>query len=476
MTMPRSFRSLHAQTCGGARLLLTCSSLLLSLGLLGCGAQSAERQSTNTGNPPVIDDGEIRVELSGDGVLVRGLPGAVSPGGAKVVVQNEDSDETASTHAAEDGSFAVELDGTLQDDFRVSVDGGKASVELPGEALPGEAPITSVASSESVEAGPLLDTSQYTCIAAEGIEVSVGASASGDAVCSFLNAEAACREGQAIVDADNTCTQDSDCVEVGRGASCTDHCGWSIRSKAGAAEIRQAVNEIDSELCADFAAQDCNYIPSGCPAPSDFEPACRDGQCTFRTGCELVEQQADLELQEAAPALAKGCATDDDCSVQRPAPCSWLCGTRLVPVASANRTQYTELLSSLEDTCNLAGECSGLPCTTDDPPAAMCDEGECVALTVERGLEQNIEAELEQLNHCEVAEDCVAIDYPMCQKSFIAADSEREQLDTWLDSYNATPVPCDAVCSCAVVQCVEQRCSALPVDCSPDAGALSVCL
>ncbi len=100
--------------------LLGCA---LSAALAGaCGGQSL---STDTGNPPVVGQ-KLHLTATATGVLVTGEPGAV-PGGARVDVINTATAQTASTTAADDGSFQVELEGSGGDELRVYVGSGQQS-------------------------------------------------------------------------------------------------------------------------------------------------------------------------------------------------------------------------------------------------------------------------------------------------------------------------------------------------------------
>jgi heat shock protein HslJ len=92
-----------------------------SIAALGCSSNSASVASTDTGNRPVIDSRSLRVESSGDGVVVSADPGGV-PDGANVEVTNLDSGDSAKTTADSDGSFRVELSGSVDDDYEVEVE------------------------------------------------------------------------------------------------------------------------------------------------------------------------------------------------------------------------------------------------------------------------------------------------------------------------------------------------------------------
>lgn len=88
----------------------------------GCGGESL---STDTGNPPVLGE-KLQLVATATGVVVRGEAGAV-PAGARVDVINTATAETASTTAADDGSFEVALAGAAADEYRVYVGSGQQS-------------------------------------------------------------------------------------------------------------------------------------------------------------------------------------------------------------------------------------------------------------------------------------------------------------------------------------------------------------
>jgi heat shock protein HslJ len=114
--------------------------------LFGCGAQTNDApNSTDAGNPPVIDDQKLRIEEAAVGVLVSGEAGAVTPM-ASVEVMNLSTRDSASTTAEADGSFEVQIDGGVSDGFRVDVEsngqsttanvsGGAAEPSVVGKAF-----------------------------------------------------------------------------------------------------------------------------------------------------------------------------------------------------------------------------------------------------------------------------------------------------------------------------------------------------
>jgi heat shock protein HslJ len=118
----RSFSS----RCRAALLL----SLSLALGVTACGG-ATDPASTDTGNPPVIVGQNLRVASTPTGVRVSGAAGT-APRGARVEVINLSTGESATTTAGSDGSFEVELAGTVGDGYRVysDLDGQTSSTQL----------------------------------------------------------------------------------------------------------------------------------------------------------------------------------------------------------------------------------------------------------------------------------------------------------------------------------------------------------
>jgi heat shock protein HslJ len=108
---------------------------LLAALAAGCGGESL---STDTGNPPVISGQKLHLTATATGVVVAGDAGAV-PGGARVDVLNTATGQTESTTAAANGSFTVELEGSINDGYRVYAagDGQSSSTQLtPSGAAP----------------------------------------------------------------------------------------------------------------------------------------------------------------------------------------------------------------------------------------------------------------------------------------------------------------------------------------------------
>jgi heat shock protein HslJ len=85
---------------------------------LGCGGESDRMGSTDTGNPPVIVSQKLHITPAPSGVTVSGDAGAVTAG-ARVDVVNTSTGDSAGTTAADDGSFAVGIEGGVDDEYRV---------------------------------------------------------------------------------------------------------------------------------------------------------------------------------------------------------------------------------------------------------------------------------------------------------------------------------------------------------------------
>jgi heat shock protein HslJ len=121
------FRPLsHSLQSRLSRCLVLLSALGCASALPACGAQSSDSvDSTDTGNPPAIDQTALSVVAGEEGtVVVSAESGGVSPGGIEVTVTNTTADESASTTAAEDGSFEVTVPGTVEDEYEVTVGSG----------------------------------------------------------------------------------------------------------------------------------------------------------------------------------------------------------------------------------------------------------------------------------------------------------------------------------------------------------------
>jgi len=457
---------------------LIVALLLGAPSLTACGARSSEMNSTNTGNPPVVEEGKIRVEASGDGVVVRGSVGSV-PGGSDVTVTNAATGDDGSTSASDNGSFQVSLPGSTSDDFVVEVSkaGKTTSVTLPGRAPQGDGGPGPVDGTRD-------DPASYECITETQTEVTVGAAANGvQPACSYLNAEAVCqarRAEQAVRGQnDESCQQDADCMFAAVRPSCADSCGLGPSvNRDTADEFQTYQDQIDASICRDFDELGCVFFASGCPSSGAAEAACIDGFCSTLTGCQLGEHQASRLLEEREVELASGCNTDDDCRAELVGPCVWNCPSRAVHVAAPKESAYASLRVELQETCEAVNfDCDALTCSPLPVPASACVDGMCVADS-SAGLRADIEAEIERLNHCQVVEDCEAVRYPVCGTSYVHEDEDTSLLDAWLEEYReANDSPCTGECQCGYLECIDNRCTTSSGDCvSTREGAVNICL
>lgn len=125
-----SSRQLHRSPSRSVAGLALLAWVAMAQGALfmGCVAESSGL-STDTGNPPAIDEHALHVSEKSPGqVEVYGDPGAISVDGAKVTVSNASG--KASTTAAADGSFSVTLDGHANEEYTVEVEANGVHEEL----------------------------------------------------------------------------------------------------------------------------------------------------------------------------------------------------------------------------------------------------------------------------------------------------------------------------------------------------------
>ena len=103
--------------CGAALVLLAACSDSHGDGEEGAGL--GPKNSTETGNPPVIDLGRIALAMERDQLHLVGQPRAVMPGSAELEVERLATGDVQSGRAERDGSFDLVVDGTLADSYRL---------------------------------------------------------------------------------------------------------------------------------------------------------------------------------------------------------------------------------------------------------------------------------------------------------------------------------------------------------------------
>ena len=103
---------------------------LLIAAFAACTNTHGPKDGTQTGNPPVLDDGRVSLEVSADEVHITGKPAAVKPAGATIEITNLSTSKVITGMAAADGSFDIRVDGSVNDTFavRVVADGKESAV------------------------------------------------------------------------------------------------------------------------------------------------------------------------------------------------------------------------------------------------------------------------------------------------------------------------------------------------------------
>jgi hypothetical protein len=338
--------------------------IALSVALHGCAKKHSPQDSTETGNPPVIDADRVALVVEGDEVHVVGENGAVEPGGATIRVRNLVSDKNANGRAAMDGSFDISAPGEAHDGFSVQASNGDAESKV-------------------------VIVTQGGAVAVDGSDGSLSCEEQTNTAYKQLNA--------ALDAADDTCTDASDCVRVGLGSVCTDGCVGGFVSDAGMSAFGAALSAVEHGLCAGFRKQGCHYDVSGCP----IQPGpvmCLKGHCALdETGggidagsdaggadpasCVERSDMAHLQLDRAIADADRNCSADDDCTV---APSKTDCfeNCSFDVVSTKGETEVQDDITAIN-----AGLCAGYAdgCgftepSCKPPPTPACKQGQCIGM------------------------------------------------------------------------------------------------
>lgn len=93
-----------------------------------------------------------------------------------------------------------------------------------------------------------------------------------------------------------------------------------------------------------------------------------------------------------------------------------------------------------------------------------------------------IDAAIEELNSCEVVDDCVAISTRPCGSAYVNATADTGAVQDMIEArneadYGSDPLSCTAECQCGVLRCESGKCVAAPGDCM-DVGSdeRNICL
>jgi hypothetical protein len=294
-------------------------AVLWALPASGCfSTHGGPQDSTETGNPPVLDMHRVALKVSADTVHVTGEKGAVTPGGAAIEITNLTTGVVTKAKANADGSFDVEVDGAPNDAFVVRAGTGQgAAASAPVYVVRGSA--------------------------------AVGSGTGGSLSCEQRDSLALAAFERALADADKSCTSDADCQVVQGLVACPNTCPFAAVSGSGAQQLAAAIKAINAGLCP----------PSdGCPAqvfhcPAGVPGKCFAGQCG-RSGaqgplsCQDRKQMADEQITQAVDAADKSCNVDADCvAVPTVTDCTGSCGYEPV-VASQAKAAIDAVVSSIQ--------------------------------------------------------------------------------------------------------------------------------
>lgn len=326
--------------------LSACLALCLPPALLShCGGATNEGlMGTETGNPPVVDSQKLRLVAGGAGVELIAQPGAVV-GGAQIRLDNRSTGASAVVTASADGSFRVEVTGTAQDTYEVTVthQGGTLTLQVTvttGEDLP-----------------PGNDPIELSC---EQLENSIGPALTST-FASFATG----------------CTNDSDCALQFWDLGCYGGCGYSY-VLAGQVQAALAAGEQSiAPACSELERRSCpRPQPPGCPggAPSAM---CHRGTCQAMDleslSCEDLEQRATQLVADTFASVDRSCNADADCSttVVPGASCAYSCYFS-GPLASSAVAPLQQNIQTIEE--GLCGTFAGRGCLpAAKPPCAGPD-------------------------------------------------------------------------------------------------------
>jgi hypothetical protein len=322
---------------------------IAALAALGaCSDTYGPKDSTQTGNPPILDDGRVSLEVSAGEVRITGKPASVAPAGATIEITNLTTGMLISGMAAADGSFAIRVDGSVNDTFAVRV--------LAGDE---ESKVVYV-----VRGGALV---------AEGGDGSLSCSEYSELARAVLRGSAAA--------ADRSCSSDLDCAVVPL-PSCHPGCDAAYVSNAGVSQVEATLAAVRNGLCADAKQDGCN---SGPPPCSGFRPAsCVAGQCNFAgeaTSCEARAQLAEAVIAEALAAADTSCESDSDCATAGTvSACTEACSEHVV--SRAGKATIEAAVAEVEGGVCAAFEVDGCyverqPCVPPQPAVPRCDAGQC---------------------------------------------------------------------------------------------------
>ena len=332
--------------------------------LLGhCGG--ALEHGTETGNPPVVEQQKLHVVLHDSGVEVVGDPGAV-PAGASVAVTNLRTGESVQATAGADGSVNIDVPGTAQDTYDVTVSsgGGTQSVQVTA-ATPG-GPVEPYRDPPGGTSSTSLSDADLPGASCDALETLLGQ-----------------RIATAFESGSTQCRTDDDCVFAGWGAGCYFQCGGSFLSVNGSILARAAAEQSVAPVCSEL--QRCIRQPaSSCPPPLTTRAQCSNGVCQpLDLSTYSCEQLSDTASARLVTTLTGGtqCLQDADCMLFEPSvSCAFSCPGHPMAVAVYAGPAFNAAVQRIEspfcDEFHNRGTCTGpfpLPCPAPlFQPKAVC--------------------------------------------------------------------------------------------------------
>lgn len=245
-------------SCARHALVLAC--LITGLSAAGCNMSYKPDVSTETGNPPVIDSTAVALVVTSDSVHVRGEPGAVTPPRGEVEVTNISSDSVETGPVQRDGSFDIEVNGSVNDTFevRVVLDGERSDAVyvIRGGAAIGEG-----------------DAGTLSCEQRQSLAYTFLEDAAGEA--------------------DRSCELDADCEVYVSAAPCLQGCERHVLSQQGRDELAAWESDFVEGICVENGESLCAFPAAGCT--NAVTPVCEAGECAAQAEECTACLEANLE-------------------------------------------------------------------------------------------------------------------------------------------------------------------------------------
>jgi hypothetical protein len=234
----------EARKCRGALCAALLAACACSVTHVGRDDEDPIRpdDSTETGNPPVIDITRVALVIKQDEVHVVGEPGAVMPGGILVKVERVATAVVETGQVAEDGSFDVRVEGELFERYRL-----RAVREEPA----------AVSDTVSIDRGG----ADITPLSCEQIEQQL---------------DERFAQFPAVIDA--ACDRHEDCTALGTPDVCPGSTCVNVAiAYADRGGVRGSLDAVANWLCAEHERAECRSDLPSCPAPGPA--ACVAGLC-----------------------------------------------------------------------------------------------------------------------------------------------------------------------------------------------------